>query len=480
MPARPSLAVDLRRNVPILSISALVVGCIVSLGVFFFLRGQRLMETQLRDQLRTTATVAAQQFDPVVITKIGKDSMPTPEFRDVVKRLQRIRAELPGIRFAYIMRRTGEPMMLEFVADADSLATPKELDRNSDGIVAQDEAASYPGDRYDVSDVPAMQDEAFRQPTVDTEVTIDQWGAFLSGYAPIRDASGKTVAILGLDMDAHAFLTLARSIFSPVAFLLLCVFAFFLALIVAIFLRRRREEALERIDLERSGLMLLTSHQLGSPLTIFRWSLEELLDHVGHFDSAQCKPLVQAVNDHAQNMRHGIDQLVAIFDELQDATQVDSGTLAYSAEMTALHEIIAQVVSGLSSELHQSRQRINQDVDRSLELSLDRKLIGGVLRELLRNAMTFSPPESEITVVAKRGGKCVLIEVRDHGCGIAKAELPRMFDKFTRGATAHLYQPNGSGLGLYIAKGIIERAGGDIWIKSTEGEGTTLTFTLPC
>lgn len=464
----------LRRNWPILSVAVVLVCTMSFLGVFLFIRGSRLMELQLKLQLRATAAVAAMQFPSAIIEDISARGTEAPGYREAVARLGRIREAIPAIRFAYIMEKTGDPLVLKFVADADGLATPAELDVNHNGLVEENEEGSYPGDLYDTAGVPALQGPAFEGPAVDEDFTEDKWGTMMSGYAPIRNAAGDAIAVLGIDMGAQDYIALSRSIFSPLAFLLLFFVALIIAAVVAGYLLRRRDEALKRIDRERSGLLLLAMHQIGSPLTIIRWSLEELTDQIGK------ETLGQAVQEHARNITSATEFLDRILVELREASEVDTGTLAYKREWVALQPVVASVVAEFQAELTAKKQTVELAVDPALAFSFDRALIAGVLRELLRNAITFSPEGGNTTVVATRGGGSVRIEVIDRGCGILKADLPRMFEKFTRGALAHLYQPNGSGLGLYIAQGIIRRAGGDIWIKSREGQGTTVGFTLPC
>ncbi|NOS66788.1 MAG: HAMP domain-containing histidine kinase [Candidatus Peribacteraceae bacterium] len=463
-----------RRNWPILSVAMFVVGILVFLGFFLFIRGGTLMERQLKNQLQATAAVAAMQFPPAIIQDITERGTGASGYPEAVARLRTIRQAVPAIRFVYVMRKTDDPKTLAFVADADGLATSVELDTNHNGLVEQSEEGSQPGDLYDTVGVPALQGPAFEGPTVDDDFTYDKWGTTMSGYAPIRDANGATIAVLGIDMSAEDYISLSRSVFSPMAFLLLVFAAFFIAAVVAGYMLRRRAEALRRIERERSGLLLLAMHQIGSPLTIIRWSLEELLEQTGK------NSLEQAVQDHAKNVTSAAEFLDRILIELREASDVDTGTLAYTREWVALHGVVASVVSDFQAEWKLKNQTIDIAVDPGLSFSFDRTLIAGVLRELVRNAITFSPEGSTITIAAKRGASSVLVEVIDRGCGIAKTDLPRMFEKFTRGARAHLYQPNGSGLGLYIAKGIVTRAGGDIWIKSKEGQGTTVAFTLPC
>ncbi len=435
------------------------------------------MKLQLEEKLRNTAAMAAMQFNPSTIVRIrDADDMNMPEFKDVVRRLRSIREEIPEIRFAYIMRQTENPNELEFVADADSLATPQELDKNVNGLVDPDEEGSYPGDPYDITDIPALRGPAFQGPSVDPEFTSDQWGTLMSAYAPVRDKSGRAVAILGIDMNADDFITLTRSIFSPVAFLLLVVAGTMLTMLIAIFLWRRRAEIFTRIEAERSGLMLLTFHQLGGPLTIFRWSIEALLDAA----KRGCEPLQKAVEEYADDMQTGVTRLAGILDVLKEASLVEAGTLAYTRQTVPLSGIVDSAVWQMQNDLHSHDQRVEAYVPHEISVTVDPVLIGGVLRELLQNAITFSPKDSVISLTARQKRSHVTVEIRDPGCGIDRHDLPRLFQKFSRGARAHIHRPDGSGLGLYIAKGIIERAGGDIWIKSKDGEGTTVTFTLPC
>ena len=110
---------------------------------------------------------------------------------------------------------------------------------------------------------------------------------------------------------------------------------------------------------------------------------------------------------------------------------------------------------------------------------VEKKLLSGVIMELIENASAYSPANSTITVrVAGKEGY-VDIEVRDQGYGIPAKDLPKIFGKFVRGSNANTYRPDGNGLGLYIAKGIVTGAGGKIWVKSQEGKGTSVYVRLP-
>ena len=192
---------------------------------------------------------------------------------------------LPNVRFVYIMRRTSDPEQLAFVADADSLSTKEELDVNHDGVIEPNEEPSNPGDLYDITSVPALQHDAFVRPTSDPEVTYDQWGALISGYAPVRRSDGTVAGVLGIDMQADKYAFLSQSIFTPVALVLVILGGVLIAVAILTLWERRQLMILNKINTERSGLLKLTFHQLGEPLTIMKWSLETLRDSVSAISS---------------------------------------------------------------------------------------------------------------------------------------------------------------------------------------------------
>jgi signal transduction histidine kinase len=112
-------------------------------------------------------------------------------------------------------------------------------------------------------------------------------------------------------------------------------------------------------------------------------------------------------------------------------------------------------------------------------MNLDPKLIAGVAEELLTNAIDFSRDGSTIEIRSQRKKRHAEFTIEDHGCGIPKRDLPRLFGEFTRGSNATKFKADGNGLGLYIVRGVIEHAGGTVSIESREGSGTTVTVRLP-
>lgn len=455
---------------PALCIALIVFLVLIGSGTFFFTRGKAMMELQLKDKLQSTAVAAAMQFDAATILKIRDgDTMATSAaLRDTVYRLQSIRDHITGIRFVYIMQRTDDPAFLKFVADADLALTSRELDRDGNGTVDADEEASHPGDLYDWQEFPVLGEEAFLHPAVDKEVAVDQWGGTLSGYAPIRSKTGEAVAVLGIDMSADEYKSLSQSIFSPVAFLLVALAALCIGGSMVLFLWKRRVESLEHLELERSGLMRLAFHQLGGPLTIISWSLQELEEEGP--DSIQRTIL---------NIQEGVKRLTGILKTLKEADLVHADKLEYKPEFASLTSVLKTVVDTMGIRLAARKQRVRLELAENITMNMDSKLIAGVAEELLTNAIDFSPDNAEIILRSSLEGSTAIFEVQDFGCGIPKKDLVRVFGEFTRGTNATKYKADGNGLGLYIVNGIIKRAGGTIEIDSTEGKGTTVTVRLP-
>ncbi len=467
---RPSATDRVKGFLPSVLIAVLIVLTLILSGAFFFRRGQTMMEVQLKDKLRSTAAAAATQFsgDLVGTIRDGDTLGTSPALVTAVSKLNALRNDVSNIRYAYIMKRTEDPRMLKFVADADLERTDKELDLDGSGTVDEDEEASKPGDLYDWTEFPVLGEEAFLHPSVDDEVGSDQWGSILSGYAPIRGESGTVIGILGIDMAADDFKSFSQSIFSPITFLLVAFAILCIAGGIVLSLWRRRLESLERLEVERAGLMRLAFHQLGGPLTIISWSLQEL---------EESGP--ESIQRTIGNIHEGVSRLTGILKTLRDADLVHADRLEYKPEFASLSSVIKSVVQDLGTRLTDRGQHLRLDLIENITMRMDTKLIAGVLVELLSNAIDFSPNGSEIVVRSRKEGTSAVFEVEDVGCGIPASDLSRVFDEFTRGANATKFKADGNGLGLYIVHGIVKRSGGTIAVRSREGKGTTVTVKLP-
>lgn len=147
----------------------------------------------LRNKLKTTAISASRAIDAEMLLKIPlrTDADKTDEYKVIYNVLMDIKGRFSNIKYIYIMTATDQQGILKYVVDANPLPE----------IVTAKGPTSFAGDEYDARNVPAMLD-AYKGPVADEKFVVDDWGASLSGYAPIYDKGGKAIAILGVDMDA--------------------------------------------------------------------------------------------------------------------------------------------------------------------------------------------------------------------------------------------------------------------------------------
>ena len=471
-------SIHFRKNRPAslgtIIVPVVILSLVAALAFVFFLRGRDIIASQIKDRLRATAAAAAMQFSAADFEGIhAKADMKKPVYRSIVRRLDQLRDSVPDISFVYILRQTADPDQLVFVADADSLLDAADLDKNHNGTVEPEEEASYPGDLYDISDIPALQHDAFDHATTDDAVTLDQWGDLISGYAPIRDSDGTVRAVLGTDVPAEDFPSASYPVLSPRSFLLILLTAIIASLFFLRVTWKRRIALLTKMNTERTNLLRLTHHQLGGPLTIFKWSLELIEDAK---DEHSC---IETLPQFSTNMREGISRMNGIIEALDSAEKVELGTMPTHPESLTVADVCKQAVQQIDTVTNDRHQRITIDCSPALTATFDRNQLLEILRRILSNASDFSQEKATIALSAHEDGDQISLTVYDTGCGIPAHDLPHITEKYIRASNAVTMQPNGNGLGLYIVRGMLEAGGGSLHIESEQGKGTAVTITLP-
>lgn len=455
------------------AIPLLVVGMTAVLGFAFRVRSSAEADMQLRERLLNTVSVAALAIDPDDIASIVSQGESSPSYNSVVQTLKRIRALSPYVRFTYLMRRTDDPLTLAFVADADANSTRSALDVNRNGMIDADEAAALPGQEYPIDDDETLQTAAFAGPIVSPDVTVDQWGRLVSAYAPILDEEGMPVAVLGMDINERQFKQVTQGAFSIFILTLVLLCGIFLAAYLTVLMRRRRYETLAQLDADRTAMIDLATHQLGAPLATFRWWLELLKEREsGSF----CK----RDDDICMQLEEGIERLGSVIEALNRAGNIQRARYKYRPERVAVGTVARQAKRSVEHLYRRRNQSIVLKIPRTLHsIRVDRTLFEGVLSELLENASWYSADGATVIIRAEEKRGKVVLSVEDHGYGIAPEDLPHVGEQLRRGVHAAQYKPIGNGLGLYIARRIVERAGGTLRLQSVFHQGTTVTITLP-
>ena len=233
---------------------------------------------------------------------------------------------------------------------------------------------------------------------------------------------------------------------------------------------------LRRLQRIRSEFIDNLSHELRTPLTTIRLLTETLSQEVAHADVT----VTPRMRERIQKIDVETGHLVQMVNELLDLSRIEGGAAELHKENVRIPEVVHGALDRLRTFADRQRVGLESDVDGNLPpVWGDEERIGQVLVNLIHNAVKFSPPESRVTVSAAAQDGYIAVTVRDHGPGVARADLDRIFERFYKVDKARQRGQGGTGLGLSIARHIVEGHGGRIWAESDEGEGAAFTFTVP-
>ncbi len=234
-----------------------------------------------------------------------------------------------------------------------------------------------------------------------------------------------------------------------------------------------REKVIEKMKTE---FVSLAAHQLRTPLSAIKWALRMLLDgDLGKITDEQ--------RDFVEKTYKSNERMISLINDFLDITRIEEGRYLYKPTLESIENLIQFVINAYKEEI----ERKNLELDfKKPEKKLPRAVVDVekirlAIENLLDNAVRYTPPGGRVTISLRYAEKEKEIEfsIKDTGVGIPKDQQERVFAKFFRGVNVMRMETEGTGLGLFIAKNIIEAHGGKIWFESEEGKGTTFYFTLP-
>lgn len=228
---------------------------------------------------------------------------------------------------------------------------------------------------------------------------------------------------------------------------------------------------LRRLDEMKSGLLSVVSHELKTPLTSIRMAVHLMLEErIGSINAKQTELLVAARDDS--------DRLETIIEDLLDMGRLESGKVTLELQTEPAERVVSDAVEPLEAAFHDRGISLEVAVPADIPAVLvDPIRIDHVLSNLLTNALKFTHPGGKVRVFAEADSEGpVRFTVEDTGLGIPQEYMTRVFDRFFRVPREN--QPAGAGLGLAIAKEIVEAHGGQISVQSRENRGSRFTFTL--
>ncbi len=235
------------------------------------------------------------------------------------------------------------------------------------------------------------------------------------------------------------------------------------------------KEALLRADIEKVNVQLISniSHELRTPLTCIKGYAETLLEGAMD-DGALCKKFLTIINDEAQRLERLINDLL-------DLSMIDARQIQVRFKDTDLSAVLDHMINVYQPVAKKRGIVIRDNIsDKFPIISADEDRIHQVLFILIDNAVKYSPADSTVSIGAALNTREVCISISDMGIGIPESERSRIFERFYRVEQGHDgTMSSGRGLGLAIAKYIIEAHGGTISVESAVGKGSTFSFTLP-
>lgn len=229
----------------------------------------------------------------------------------------------------------------------------------------------------------------------------------------------------------------------------------------------------EEIDRMKSEFISLASHQLRTPLSAVKTYSHMLIDgYMGSLDQAQKKALRTIIG--------ASDRMNELISTLLNITRMESGTIKITPKYVSLDRLAQEVLDEISLLAADKEISTSLKIGKgSMGVRTDSLLFKEILVNLATNAIKYSPRKGILTLKLRSRKNDVILSVCDTGYGIPKSAQTEIFSKFYRASNVTRRETTGTGLGLYLVKGLTEALGGKIWFDSQEGKGTTFYVSLP-
>lgn len=230
-------------------------------------------------------------------------------------------------------------------------------------------------------------------------------------------------------------------------------------------------EKIKEQDRLKDEFVFIASHELRAPITTMKGYLELILKDYGSKMNGEMIRTLKVVFEDANHL----NQLV---EDLLNVARIEAGKFKFEPKVFSISDMGQKVVSGLSAKAQAKKIDLSFEDSTGLKINADEGKVEEVLINLVDNAVKYTPEFGKIVVKVSREGKNAVMSVKDNGLGIPEEFKKHIFEKFSRIERA---QPGmqGTGLGLFIVKQLVDRMGGDISFNSLEGKGSTFSFSFP-
>ncbi len=228
------------------------------------------------------------------------------------------------------------------------------------------------------------------------------------------------------------------------------------------------------VDKMKSEFVTLAAHQLRTPTSAVKWALRTLLEgDLGELNKKQKEMVKEA---YVTN-----DRAIKLVNDLLDVAQIEEGKYLSKMTLSSIENVVQSVVDNYGQRIKERKLKVGLKKSKKelAAVMLDVIKMRTAVRNIFDNAVRYTFPGGKISIVLKEHKEEIEVQIQDTGMGIPLSQQEKVFTKFFRGANIMKVDTEGTGLGLYITKNIIEAHGGRIWFKSEEGKGSTFCFTIP-
>lgn len=227
------------------------------------------------------------------------------------------------------------------------------------------------------------------------------------------------------------------------------------------------------LDRMKSDFISIVSHELKTPLT-------SITGFVRLLTAERVGPITAKQRHYLDIVQKQSESLTKLINDLLDLSRIEEGIIEVRHEPVSLREVIGNVAQQLDNMVQEREITLAIDVPPDLPMvNGDSDRLNQVFTNLIHNALKFTQPGGAVKVKAGSLGNECLVRVADTGIGISSQDLPKIFNKFYQVDSSSTRQQSGTGLGLSISKQLVAAHGGDMWVNSTPGKGTTFSLTLP-
>lgn len=236
----------------------------------------------------------------------------------------------------------------------------------------------------------------------------------------------------------------------------------------------KQNERFSQLDKEKSEFVSTVAHQLRSPLSAIKWTLDILLkgETTGELSVEQRALLMKAYESN--------ERIIILIRDMLGIDRIESGTYGFSFIDINIVDLLNNIISEFESQSTERKIAITVNKEGNLpKISVDPQKMRAVFQNLIENALKYTRHGGKIEITLKVEEDKMKIVIADNGIGIPKEQQKDIFKRFFRAENAKSLDPEGSGLGLFIVRTIIQKHGGEMSFESEEGKGTTFFLTLP-